>query len=1427
MNKSDTSDNTGTGNVHFIKEVAKYFMDFLETDFHKRRLPRRSIKFRNNDNLLIGLNLQKYPDFYKKILSLISKGFDDNKTSTRIKRGSYRTNLPQNLLSLIKLQIEHINEAQMDILAGQIAEKIESLGSLYSKEYDNATISSIQESETIIRTGLVIPFVEQIEKPLQNLNLGDENNLRVVEDELTNILLAMLEDHIPTMLKFYIADEDVDIKNEVLSLFNVTDIKANLESFFDNLQFADLFLELFEMEKNKLIFDKQEFYLYFGDIQFGNTKYPIFYIPFNLARNGDGFEMEFDSQIYINKKAMGYIAQEYNNVTGTTGNLNTISERIIYLAKKGLDIPKELYRVFDECSDFFSLDTKIDFSGNQLRTARGTQVRISNNCYISLFDNADEALVNDYEEILEKLEIDNGPLTTIFDSIIEDFIHHNPLSFNLEVEDEWDRSETSERLVHASPVPLNSEQRQILGALNKEGCKYLVVEGPPGTGKSHTITAIVFDAILKGKSVIVLSDKKEALDVVEDKITDTMNKIRLGDSFQNPILRLGKTGSTYNSILSSASINSIKDHHRAYRREKGDLEKYILQSQELLKAEIKKEVIAYEGINLQEIKEHSELESYFDNNGFDIDVTELSASSESLEDIKQLRHYLSRFKNVISSAHSVVLINQIVGNWDNLRSIDDLQKVLDILRTATSSVDQIKKQFNYWPSIVNKFHRITTREFLGIGRFIQDYSNLSHSIFGYLFKGSDIKNLEGQFKNDFVDSPFPVPHQAIEEMQKTHQLYSIIHESGKKIESRIPNSSHDDVAIVHNLLKDEDMLEASGELIALGKDIDIIERIQNSYPKTAKTLGLYTALSVPLILNLSEKLNSTSMDNQIRYIHLSQLLPRSFEQIPQLDYASEMRNIEDLVTSQVTSVLDESVINFSEHNRNDVQTLRGIIRNKQQFPRELFNQVKKAFPCILAGIRDYAEYIPLEAELFDLVIIDEASQVSIAQAFPALIRGKKVLVLGDKKQFSNVKSAQARSDTNRQYLNQLEASFRENISTDILKSERLKKFNIKTSILDFFGSITNYRIQLMKYFRGYKEIISYSNKAFYQDSLQVMKIRGKPIDEVIKFSNIDASSRDKLYQNTNNKEVEFIIEQLKKLKDENSTASVGIITPHTNQQKLLVAMISKTEEWDYYLHTLRLKIMTFDTCQGEERDIVFYSMVASLEDDKLWGIFIKDLKTIDPEEEEGLIKAQRLNVGFSRAKECMHFVLSKPIEDYSGSIGEALRHYHNTINAAKEERQSQEVDPKSKMEPVLMNWFYQTPFWQDNKERIEFIPQFKMGEYLQILDRHYTHPQYVVDFLLLYTDELGGNHKVIIEYDGFTEHFKETNYINEYNYQDYYKEDDVYRQKILEGYGYQFLRVNKFNSGTNPILTLDQRMQQIVKKKHRELTHSYPLSTMQ
>jgi len=56
-----------------------YFMDFLETDFHKRRLPKRSIQFHSKDNLLVGLSLNKYSSFNRMIWEMISKNFEKNK----------------------------------------------------------------------------------------------------------------------------------------------------------------------------------------------------------------------------------------------------------------------------------------------------------------------------------------------------------------------------------------------------------------------------------------------------------------------------------------------------------------------------------------------------------------------------------------------------------------------------------------------------------------------------------------------------------------------------------------------------------------------------------------------------------------------------------------------------------------------------------------------------------------------------------------------------------------------------------------------------------------------------------------------------------------------------------------------------------------------------------------------------------------------------------------------------------------------------------------------------------------------------------------------------------------------------------------------------------------------------------------------------
>lgn len=604
-------------------------------------------------------------------------------------------------------------------------------------------------------------------------------------------------------------------------------------------------------------------------------------------------------------------------------------------------------------------------------------------------------------------------------------------------------------------------------------------------------------------------------------------------------------------------------------------------------------------------------------------------------------------------------------------------------------------------------------------------------------------------------------------------------------------------------------------LIEVNDDVEYLKESSDNHNGSFAFAGINYDSFCSLYENKLTQISDLEFEKLLRLIVLNQELVDRFDDIKDLNYGDRTKQIENIVTMQMTYLMDERFVDFTNTYKNDAKTLKLIIKSKKQFPKEQFAKLKNAFPCILAGIRDYAEYIPLEPEIFDLVIIDEASQVSIAQAFPALLRAKKVVVLGDSLQFSNVKSALARGDINKHYLANLKDVFLKNISTETNKVERLGKFNIKVSILDFMGFINNYRTSLKKHFRGYRELISYSNKYFYKGDLQVMKVRGVPISSVIKFTQVKHDGLEEVTKNTNIPEIDFIISELKILKEQSKKCSVGIITPHTNQQRLIYEKISDLPESDYFFETLKLKIMTFDTCQGEEMDIIFYSMVATEADDKLNYVFISDLNNIDQDDDEGKIKAQRLNVGLSRAKECMHFVISKPIDQYKGTAKEFLQHYSNVLLDGQKELDSSAVDKNSKMEPLVLDWFYQTKFWEENKETAEILPQFELGKYLKQLDKGYTHPSYRVDFLLVYEDNEGVQHKIIIEYDGFLEHFGgSVEMVNGSNYQEYYSSEDVYRQHVLEGYGYKFIRINKFNLGENPIETLDFRIQEIVKKKN-------------
>src|SRR5207247_6987207 len=88
----------------------------------------------------------------------------------------------------------------------------------------------------------------------------------------------------------------------------------------------------------------------------------------------------------------------------------------------------------------------------------------------------------------------------------------------------------------------------------------------------------------------------------------------------------------------------------------------------------------------------------------------------------------------------------------------------------------------------------------------------------------------------------------------------------------------------------------------------------------------------------------------------------------------------------------------------EIQKFRSMIHHAnptliaEKMPGINFSKVIDAFPLWVGQMRHLGEFLPFEPELFDLVVVDEASQVNIAEIIPAFYRGSRICVVGDDKQ---------------------------------------------------------------------------------------------------------------------------------------------------------------------------------------------------------------------------------------------------------------------------------------------------------------------------------------------------------------------------------------------------------------------------------------------
>ena len=499
---------------------------------------------------------------------------------------------------------------------------------------------------------------------------------------------------------------------------------------------------------------------------------------------------------------------------------------------------------------------------------------------------------------------------------------------------------------------------------------------------------------------------------------------------------------------------------------------------------------------------------------------------------------------------------------------------------------------------------------------------------------------------------------ALELLAKTGQ-YLELRESLEPLAAPL-GASLDDLATFY------DRLKAAARMVEglSAKSISELKRLYEHYDPVMEAIGAGSR-DLEAIGRLAA--DTTRLEALIRYVALHGELSRNNPSPPPSrrlveEFRIKTRKLLDTANDQrLSGLLDHAA---------DVQRIRTAIAAGRRISAEQARTLLSHMGCIISEPELLSRHLPMEAGLIDLLIIDEASQVSIAESISLILRSRQAIVFGDELQYGAVGALNVSERYASHYFKDILRSYARERSQAISESEAdrlaaeavknvdeeeeaacslfpiqpgqrewLKTFSIRTSTLAFAKALCNFSDSLNVHFRSFPEIISYSSEVFYRPSqieLVVNRIRTKPLGDVLRFLPVD--SHGFAGRNVNLDEIEAIRKDIETLVGNGYKGSIGVICSFREQAARMEEMLRR--EMTLYpelVRNHRFSIWFVGDVQGEERDLVYYSFVQ----DK--GIENADLKTIYPAiggtaDDIRKLKMQRLNVGFSRAKDSMVFV---------------------------------------------------------------------------------------------------------------------------------------------------------------------------------------------
>jgi hypothetical protein len=296
-----------------------------------------------------------------------------------------------------------------------------------------------------------------------------------------------------------------------------------------------------------------------------------------------------------------------------------------------------------------------------------------------------------------------------------------------------------------------------------------------------------------------------------------------------------------------------------------------------------------------------------------------------------------------------------------------------------------------------------------------------------------------------------------------------------------------------------------------------------------------------------------------------------------------LQNINGMRSERVQRVRDYASLIKEIAENYDGQKYANMMSIQETYTEDIV----KVFPVWATTNLSISRNFPLHTDLFDMVIIDEASQCDIPSALPLIYRAKQVIVIGDAMQLRHIATL---TEDSHQML-----AAEHGVATEAYSYTQHSLFDLTARSVGQHPGI----LMLKEHYRSYEHIISFSNQTFYDGNLVIktdMTNRAIPAPILrsgcgIFWLNVSGETVHPSGGSAKNAHEVDMIKQILPLLYQNVEAqgwdaSIGVVTPYREQRNVI-------HTWVESQFGQQITVGTAHTFQGDEREILLFSPVLS------------------------------------------------------------------------------------------------------------------------------------------------------------------------------------------------------------------------------------------